>query len=58
MMLEVVADREALAERAGLHYSYVSQTERGERNISLRNIVRIAAALEIDAGELLKGLTP
>jgi len=45
--------QERLAFKAGLHPSYVAQVERGERNISLRNIWAIADALEIDAGELL-----
>jgi hypothetical protein len=34
----------------------VSSVERGERNVSLVNIVRIAKALEVDAGELVAGL--
>ena len=47
-----------LAEVAGLHFTYVSSVERGERNISLQNILRLAAALEIDAGELVAHLLP
>ena len=42
-----------LAEVAGLHFTYVSSLERGERNVSLVNIVRIAVALGVDAGELV-----
>ena len=47
--------QEQLAEVADLHWSYVGQVERGERNISLRNITRLAHALGVDAGELLTG---
>lgn len=48
--------QEALAEAAQLHWTYVGQVERGERNISLRNITRLAGALELDAGELVSTL--
>jgi len=37
--------QEELAERADLHFTYVSSVERGERNISLMNIERLAKAL-------------
>ena len=48
----------ALAERAGLHFTYVSSVERGERNVSLENIVRLAHALEVDPADLVTGLRP
>lgn len=48
----------ALADEVGLHFTYVSSVERGERNISLQNIVRLAAALGIDPAVLVKGLKP
>ena len=48
--------QEALALEAGLDRTFVSQTERGERNISLLNIVRLARALHVSAEDLLKGV--
>ena len=46
--------QEELAERAGLHRTYVSSIERGQRNVSLENIFRIADALDTTPAELLK----
>jgi transcriptional regulator with XRE-family HTH domain len=46
--------QELLAEKAGLHRTYVGGVERGERNISLENIVRIAHALKVSPSQLLE----
>ncbi len=48
--------QEQLGREADLHFTYVSSVERGERNISLRNILRLATALGLDAAVLVKGL--
>ena len=44
---------EKLAESAGLHPTYVSSVERGERNIALENIIALAKALKCSAKDLL-----
>ncbi|MDP2682061.1 MAG: helix-turn-helix transcriptional regulator [Deltaproteobacteria bacterium] len=44
--------QEELAEKADLHFTYIGGIERGERNLSLKNIKRIADALKIDIREL------
>jgi predicted transcriptional regulator len=45
--------QEKLAEMAGLHRTYVSSVERGERNISLLNIERLAVALGVPLAKLM-----
>lgn len=44
--------QEYLAERAGLHRNYVGGVERGERNVALENIVKLAKALSVKPGDL------
>ena len=48
--------QEKLAELAGLHWTFVGQVERGRRNLTLHNIVKLADALQLDAGRLTAGL--
>lgn len=50
--------QEALAHQCGIHWTFVGQVERGQRNMSLRNLLKLAAGLEVDPGELVKGLRP
>ena len=48
--------QEELAERADLHRNYVGSVERGERNVALENIVKLAKALSLPSRDLFKGL--
>lgn len=48
--------QEDLADRAGLHRTYVGAVERGERNISLGSMVTLADALNVPLTDLLVGL--
>ena len=50
--------QEALAFKVGIHYTYLGSVERGERNVALRNIVRIAGALGVPVAELFAGIEP
>jgi transcriptional regulator with XRE-family HTH domain len=50
--------QEQLADACGLHWTFVGQVERGRRNLTLHNILKLAAGLEVDPGELVRGLAP
>jgi transcriptional regulator with XRE-family HTH domain len=43
----------AFADRCGLHRTYVGGIERGERNLSFANLLRVASALGLRPSELL-----
>ncbi len=45
--------QEQLADKAGMHFTYIGQIERGVRNPSLVNLHKIAKALKVSAGQLL-----
>ncbi len=46
--------QEELASLAKLHRTYISDIERGGRNVSVENIEKIAKALNIEPSELLE----
>ncbi len=45
--------QEALGERADLHRTYVGGIERGERNVTFKNLEAIARALNVRASQLV-----
>lgn len=48
--------QEKLAERAGLHRTYIGSVERGDCNLTLVNVVRVARGLGVGADELTRDL--
>ncbi len=48
--------QEEFAERAGIHRTYLSDIERGTRNVSLINIERVATALSLRTSELFRAV--
>jgi transcriptional regulator with XRE-family HTH domain len=46
--------QEKLAELADIHRTYIGDVERGERNVSLINMGRLAAALGVPLSRLVK----
>ncbi len=57
LRVAVGLSQEELASRAGLHRTYISSIERGQRNISLENIFIIATALGAQPAELLEPIS-
>lgn len=52
--LEQSISQEELADRCGLHRTYLSDIELGKRNLSLENIERIAISLNKSLSEFFK----
>lgn len=53
---ELGMSQEKAAERIGVHWTYLGQVERGRRNVTLHNILKIAQGLDMTPGELVDGL--
>lgn len=53
---ELGLTQEDLADKAGIHRTYVSDIERGSRNVSLVNIERLAGALSVKMSELFEAV--
>lgn len=54
LRLKLGFSQEELADRSGLHRTYIGSVERAERNVSIDNMERIAKALEAALHEMLR----
>ena len=52
--LNLNLSQEELASRAGLHRTYIGMIERSEKNISLKNIQRLAKALNKSVADIMR----
>ncbi len=48
--------QEELADRAGLHRTYISHIENGKRELSVETLCRVAKGFDISPSELIKGI--
>jgi transcriptional regulator with XRE-family HTH domain len=48
--------QEQMEQHSGLHWTYIGQVERGERNLTLLSIQKIAKGFKVEIVELFKGL--
>jgi transcriptional regulator with XRE-family HTH domain len=48
--------QEQMGEASGMHWTYIGQVERGERNLTLESIQKIAKAFRLKISELFQGL--
>jgi transcriptional regulator with XRE-family HTH domain len=56
--VELRMSREQLAEASEMHPAYIGGIERGERNVTMLTVLRLARALDLTPGVLLDGLDP
>jgi transcriptional regulator with XRE-family HTH domain len=54
LRVEAGMTQEALARAADLHWTYVGQIERGTRNLTLKNILRLARGLGVEPARLVQ----
>lgn len=52
--LKAGLSQEKLAEFADVHRTYVGDVERGERNISIVNMTKVAEALKVKLSEVVR----
>ncbi|MCY3935637.1 MAG: helix-turn-helix transcriptional regulator [Chloroflexi bacterium] len=52
--LALALSQEALSERSGVHWVYISHIENGQKSPTLRVIERLADALELDISALIR----
>lgn len=50
--------QEKLAHRCGVHWTFLGQVERGQRNLNLHNLLKLAHGLGVDPAVLVEGLEP
>ena len=48
--------QEQLAEKAELHHNYIGDIERGEENVSVDALMRIAGAMKVRLSDLVRGI--
>ena len=58
LRLDAGLTQEALADAADLHWTFVGQVERGERKLSYKNLLKLAAGLGVGVGEVLPKPSP
>jgi transcriptional regulator with XRE-family HTH domain len=55
---ELGLSQEAMADQIGIHWTFLGQVERGQRNLNLHNLLKLARGLGLDPGDLMQGLQP
>ncbi|MBI5404008.1 MAG: helix-turn-helix transcriptional regulator [Ignavibacteriae bacterium] len=53
---ELELSQEELSFRSNLHRTYIGAVERGEKNVSFKNLCKISKALNLSISDLTKGI--
>ncbi|MBC8553602.1 MAG: helix-turn-helix transcriptional regulator [Candidatus Brocadiales bacterium] len=56
LRLEANLSQEDFADLVGLHRTYIGMVERGEKNVSIKNIEKFAIAFDISVSTLFDGM--
>jgi len=53
LRVQLELSQEELADKCGLHRTYIGSVERGERNIAIDNVIKLSAALNCRVSDII-----
>lgn len=53
LRVQLELSQEELADKCGLHRTYIGSVERGERNIAINNVIKLASVLDCRVSDII-----